>query len=821
MQVILVVVNLSTPVANENITGQLARYGDLASASSLALTTGTAFTISFAADTFTALGKPLYYATSADHSPLPSWINFDGSSLTFSGSTPPLLSAPQTFDFKLFVTRVSGFAEAEVEFGIAVGDHKLVFDPFEQTVDVAAGNVDFEGLRNQLLLDGRRTGEAQLVAASAQVPDWLVFDPNGFGFSGRPPAGTTSQQVIVEASDIHGDNATAVVNFQFPAEMQLLLGQIGTLNATIGQIFNYTFGITIIPNPDDVVASVDFEGMEPWIQFDAQTLRVYGDVPATATSSIVKAVLTVKSSTSSASQSQAFEILVTTSPLRKTVVQSDGTATATSVTSSNTALTSPVAEDANATTIPSGAKVGIIIGCVLLVLLLLLLGVMLWLLRRRRNAGNPGNTGTLLPWKRREKRPWISRPMLESSFRRVQRTYHGASDQTSDRMDEAEKGQSFETEAERPPRIEADLAGVGQSIRFSKCRHSGGSFLQPHDEAALNNMNRTSFGIDALGIHVPHDSMKVPAQIARDSSVYSERRRRSYRSSGLPTDRRLTGLGHGRMGQSSPTRRTGSLMRRRTLETLSWVSNSSHNMGRQIDSFLAPPRGSQLTNVSALGNAERAWIRMVTPEATPIEKVDAVDLRPFAERRRSYIKRRASSMQGNPLFAAHHAGALLSRESSQAKRAPLGKVSHNSRRLIQSAAFTRSKSSSIGIHRTSGFCRVHEKTRSSLKSGDDWESTSNYSEDNDSDYDSEIDQRFEGGGKREIKRDKGSHRLGRDGRGEVMGSIIEKDASDARKHRGRVRSRSWTRQTLSPPPLVPRQRLVSTATDVSNTVAFL
>jgi hypothetical protein len=52
-------------------------------------------------------------------------------------------------------------------------------------------------------------------ASGSPLPDWLRFAPGERRFSGTPPAGVTSLQVVVVATDTNGNQASTTVTLQF------------------------------------------------------------------------------------------------------------------------------------------------------------------------------------------------------------------------------------------------------------------------------------------------------------------------------------------------------------------------------------------------------------------------------------------------------------------------------------------------------------------------------------------------------------------------------------------------------------------------------
>ena len=98
----LVVSTDPPPQIEGDITQQLAAAANLSSSQPPVVTVLPAsnFNFEFKQGSFIDVVQRTlhYYATLADHTPLPSWLMFDSQSLTFSGIAPQLSAFPQSWD---------------------------------------------------------------------------------------------------------------------------------------------------------------------------------------------------------------------------------------------------------------------------------------------------------------------------------------------------------------------------------------------------------------------------------------------------------------------------------------------------------------------------------------------------------------------------------------------------------------------------------------------------------------------------------------------------------------------------------------------------
>lgn len=310
MQATLVVVEPGGPTASGDVLEQLLTAGKLSGPSSLALLPSTGFDFKFSTDTFTGNGKNLsYYATLSDHTPLPSWVTFNPESLQFSGSTPQVGASPQSFEILLIASDILGFAGTWITFTLVVSKHTFVFSPWKQTINTTKGaTVNFTSLRSHLTLDGGPIVDADLQSATAELPFWLSFDPDNFAVTGTPPSGLTSQDISIEAKDKYGGVANTTIHLAFISP--LFSGEVGQLNATVGQDFNYTLGRSIFAQGGEEV-SMDFGSAGKWLHFDPTTLSISGKIPAGTAPLDIQVTLMARSTQEKAlNDSQTFNIHV-------------------------------------------------------------------------------------------------------------------------------------------------------------------------------------------------------------------------------------------------------------------------------------------------------------------------------------------------------------------------------------------------------------------------------------------------------------------------------------------------------------------------------
>ncbi|KAI9754719.1 MAG: hypothetical protein M4579_004566 [Chaenotheca gracillima] len=292
------------------LADQLPAFGNASDASSLSFYPERAFDIKFSADTFSSAGGGLnYYAISPNNTPLPSWVTFDGASLSFSGTTPPLSALdthPQSFGVKLIASSVLGFAGAEATFNLTVGAHQLAFKSTKSTVNVTEGeDLSLTNLRDQLTLDGSPVSPQDISSASVDKPDWVNFDSSSLSLTGKVPENAMPSNVTITATDIYGDIAGTIISIQVPSN--LFTRSIGTLNATLGQDFSFNIS-DALSTPLNVKVTVDIDPSLSWLDFDSADITLQGKVPKSAKTGGFDVKVTAASTTNSDSDSQNLTI---------------------------------------------------------------------------------------------------------------------------------------------------------------------------------------------------------------------------------------------------------------------------------------------------------------------------------------------------------------------------------------------------------------------------------------------------------------------------------------------------------------------------------
>ena len=169
---------------------------------------GSLFRYRFAGDTFRDVdaGDALTYsATLADGSPLPTWLRFDPTTRTFSGT--PAQAQVGTLEIMVTATDSHGAAVSDVNFA------PLLAKPLADhaTGPNAAFHYQFAPDTFTDADPGDLLTYSAALADGQPLPAWLAFDPQTRTFSGTPTIGDLGTLLIrVTADDGHGGQTAGV-----------------------------------------------------------------------------------------------------------------------------------------------------------------------------------------------------------------------------------------------------------------------------------------------------------------------------------------------------------------------------------------------------------------------------------------------------------------------------------------------------------------------------------------------------------------------------------------------------------------------------------
>ena len=763
MQCTLVVVTDPIPSLQGNLGEQLAESTNLSSSDPpvMTLLPNSAFDFHFRQNSFIDIVQRnlYYYATLSDHTPLPSWLHFDGASLAFSGVAPQLSAFPQSFQVMLIASDVQGFAGSSSTFTIRIGERQLVFVPEERDVKFEPGKtLDEQDLGDTLLSNGVKVDVTKLRDVEMKgLPDWMTFDSKALKLQGDAPDLARAANATLTVKDENGDTATLVVRLTLDGESpSLFTGEIGTLDATSGESFEYTIPTSVITNTDATLMLI-LPTDATWLQFDSGKRELKGEAP-TQTSSIITATLSARAPNSAELEALVFKI-----DIKAAVSSSSITATTTLVTSraaptetsTSTAAAVLATDTESRGGLPDRTIAGIVIGVILAVAILFGL-LFICCRRRRKREGYERHNST--------SKQTISRPIPvpEANSIAVMTTMQR----------DVEKAESMEEE--RAPQIALNLPPY--SARNSKwtgrfSRVSLVSSLGNGEDMIRADANIPEWGHESAVLQTPHESFSVPAQLARVSRQLSDispskgALRRLRAKHGRPQSEDDVGLGIGMRGanlsphRAESRRKASSMGFEATMDRSScgsFTTRGTSMLSTRPSDFPRPPtQESFVESRSFLVGADnrRKSVRLV-PRSDSTSNNDRTiddntnDERSMQEKRQSFIRKRASTTLSSPLWSATIGTHRGNGQSSTSDIDVVSGANSRKSKRIKSQLTSYSESSSIQPSRSSN--RISRRfrcsfapnfpraiTRSTLAAEDDNEdnwttsSESSSSEDND------------------------------------------------------------------------------------------
>ena len=138
------------------------------------------------------------------------------------------------------------------------------------------------------------------LAAGAALPTWITFNTQTAQFSGTPPAGTTSSEVIVTATNSSGLHTREAFDVQFKEPAPVVANPTATQKAVVGSPLRITLPADTFTDPlgESLSYSATLAGgaaLPAWLTFNANTGQLSGTAPA-GTKSVAVVVTATNSS---------------------------------------------------------------------------------------------------------------------------------------------------------------------------------------------------------------------------------------------------------------------------------------------------------------------------------------------------------------------------------------------------------------------------------------------------------------------------------------------------------------------------------------------
>ncbi len=261
-------------------------------------------------------GAPIsYYATMADNTPLPAWMFFDPSRLSFTGRTPPsesLIQPPQTFSFQVVASDVVGFAGSSLNFDIVVGSHRLSANETTIILNATSGiAVSYTGLRGGVTVDGTPAApETVTIVSTPNLPGWLSVNNRTGDITGLPPQTAESTNFTITLRDIYFN----VLNLTVAVEVTggkggLFTGDLPQFTITPGRPFSFDLR-PYLSRPRDTEISIKTDPSYSWIHLNSSVATLFGDAPGEIKGPSLDVQIQARSKSSKQSAAVSFDIAI-------------------------------------------------------------------------------------------------------------------------------------------------------------------------------------------------------------------------------------------------------------------------------------------------------------------------------------------------------------------------------------------------------------------------------------------------------------------------------------------------------------------------------
>eukprot|EP00930_Biecheleria_cincta_P046788 TRINITY_DN32320_c0_g1_i1.p1 TRINITY_DN32320_c0_g1~~TRINITY_DN32320_c0_g1_i1.p1 ORF type:complete len:1019 (+),score=145.59 TRINITY_DN32320_c0_g1_i1:109-3165(+) len=238
-------------------------------------------------------GTLLLNATQENGSPLPAWLQFNPESGLFKGQSPKNLQGEVVVKVSAKDTLNGESASTSLIFKVEMGP--IVAKPMPSKVVEPDTAISF-GVPNNTFLGNNLRLSAQKSDGSP-MPDWLIFDPHSWTFSGRVPREAHAQQLEIRlaATDDkqrRADELFSIVVLGAKENHPPTASLMPLQHARVGEQFSYVAPKHLFIDPDDDELTWDMQVPENkshsgWLHYSSKTRQFFGvpmldDVGATS-----------------------------------------------------------------------------------------------------------------------------------------------------------------------------------------------------------------------------------------------------------------------------------------------------------------------------------------------------------------------------------------------------------------------------------------------------------------------------------------------------------------------------------------------------------
>jgi len=248
-----------------------------------------------------------YSAKLASGAALPSWLSFNGTTGTFSGT---VVNTATALSINVTATDTSGLSTTET-FSVATPAPvapTLTAQTATQTWKLGQA-VSFT-LASNTFTDpqAEKISYSATLSNNAALPSWLTFNATTGAFTGTVPNTAAGLSIKVTATDLGGASTSETFSVLTPATAPVLAAQTANQSWHTGNAFSFALSAATFTDPQRETLTYSASqsngaALPAWLTFNGTTDTFSGTTPATATSLGLKVTA---SDTSGLSVSETF-----------------------------------------------------------------------------------------------------------------------------------------------------------------------------------------------------------------------------------------------------------------------------------------------------------------------------------------------------------------------------------------------------------------------------------------------------------------------------------------------------------------------------------
>ncbi len=256
---------------------------------------GQSVALALPSNTFTdPQSSPLTYkATLSNGSALPSWLKFNATTDSFSGTVG---NTAGTYSVKVTATDGLGLSTSET-FSVTVIGTPIVSSQTANQVYAPGASISLT-LSSSTFTDpqGSPLSYAASLSSGAALPSWLKYNATNDSFSGTMPSGTSPITIKVTATDSYGLSASESFTLSAAGSPVVSL-QTANQIWTQGQSVSFALSTKTFTDPQGsklTYAATQSNGsaLPSWLKFNAATETFTGTVPTGTTGLSLKVTAT-------------------------------------------------------------------------------------------------------------------------------------------------------------------------------------------------------------------------------------------------------------------------------------------------------------------------------------------------------------------------------------------------------------------------------------------------------------------------------------------------------------------------------------------------